>query len=59
MCKCTPNIRTPYCGRGECVWPRDLQQGTRIAEDIAIATALPDFSALDEDVFPSCDAENP
>lgn len=20
MCKCTPSIRTPFCGRGECVW---------------------------------------
>lgn len=21
MCKCTPNIRTPFCGRGDCVSP--------------------------------------
>jgi hypothetical protein len=21
MCKCNPNIRTPYCGKCECVWP--------------------------------------
>jgi len=21
MCKCNPTIRTPYCGRGDCVWP--------------------------------------
>ncbi len=20
MCKCTPMIRTPYCGKGDCVW---------------------------------------
>lgn len=23
MCKCTPSIRTPYCGKGDCVWPED------------------------------------
>ena len=22
MCKCTPNLRTPFCGKGDCVWPR-------------------------------------
>lgn len=21
MCKCNPAIKTPYCGRGNCVWP--------------------------------------
>lgn len=21
MCKCTPGIRTPFCGIGECQWP--------------------------------------
>lgn len=21
MCKCTPNIRTPFCGKGDCEWP--------------------------------------
>lgn len=21
MCKCTPNIRTPFCGKGDCVAP--------------------------------------
>lgn len=23
MCKCTPNLRTPFCGKGDCVWPRE------------------------------------
>lgn len=22
MCKCTPNIRTPFCGKGDCVPPK-------------------------------------
>lgn len=21
MCKCTPSIRTPFCGKGDCQWP--------------------------------------
>ena len=21
MCQCTPEIRTPYCGKGNCQWP--------------------------------------
>jgi hypothetical protein len=21
MCKCTPTMRTPFCGKGDCVWP--------------------------------------
>jgi len=21
MCKCTPGIKTPYCGKGDCRWP--------------------------------------
>jgi hypothetical protein len=21
MCKCIPNMRTPYCGVGDCQWP--------------------------------------
>lgn len=21
MCRCTPEIRTPFCGKGDCVWP--------------------------------------
>ncbi|MHB8916548.1 MAG: hypothetical protein ACYC4H_00860 [Desulfocucumaceae bacterium] len=22
VCKCTPNIRTPFCGRPGCEWPK-------------------------------------
>lgn len=28
MCKCTPEIKTPFCGKGDCQWPE--------AEDIAV-----------------------
>lgn len=26
MCKCTPNIRTPFCGKGDCVWPHEKKE---------------------------------
>lgn len=29
MCQCTPNIRTPFCGRGTCVWPDAKPEGAR------------------------------
>ena len=22
MCKCTPEIKTPFCGKGDCQWPK-------------------------------------
>lgn len=31
MCQCTPGIRTPYCGRGTCVWPHAKPAGAREA----------------------------
>ena len=32
MCKCTPEIRTPFCGRGDCVWPGTHKEGERKTE---------------------------
>ena len=29
MCKCTPSIRTPYCGKKGCEWPNSKPEGTR------------------------------
>ncbi len=26
MCVCTPNIRTPYCGKPGCEWPKPEQE---------------------------------
>jgi hypothetical protein len=26
MCKCTPEIRTPFCGKPGCEWPREERQ---------------------------------
>jgi hypothetical protein len=26
MCRCTPAIKTPFCGRGDCQWPRDANR---------------------------------
>lgn len=34
MCKCTPNIRTPFCGKIGCEWPKieKLEHEDRIFE---------------------------
>jgi hypothetical protein len=32
MCACTPNIRTPYCGRGNCI-PYPKPEGARVSPD--------------------------
>jgi len=29
MCKCTPSIRTPYCGKLGCEWPNSKPEGAR------------------------------
>lgn len=29
MCRCTPNIRTPWCGKGDCVPPDTRREGAR------------------------------
>lgn len=40
MCQCTPSIRTPYCGKGDCKWPERIVMPTTIAEAEA---QYPDF----------------
>lgn len=25
MCQCTPSIRTPFCGKGDCKWPKESE----------------------------------
>lgn len=32
MCKCTPNIRTPFCGKLGCEWPNAKPEGARRAD---------------------------
>lgn len=29
MCKCTPGVRTPYCGKVGCEWPEQKPEGAR------------------------------
>ena len=33
MCKCTPEIRTPFCGRGDCQQPGKKPEGARNNQD--------------------------
>ena len=41
MCKCTPEIRTPFCGRGDCLPPgyANLGEWLGISSDEAEAAA--------------------
>jgi hypothetical protein len=32
MCKCTPEIRAPFCGKGDCVCPGSKKEGARMSE---------------------------
>lgn len=34
MCRCTPNIRTPFCGKPGCTWPKP--EGVRPLEGIPL-----------------------
>jgi hypothetical protein len=33
MCKCTPNMRTPFCGKPGCEWPQDKAKVAGTAPD--------------------------
>jgi hypothetical protein len=30
MCQCTPEIKTPFCGRGDCQWPEQPKKKKKI-----------------------------
>jgi hypothetical protein len=48
MCKCTPNIRTPFCGEGDCKWPKDLpKEGQRQQEPQPSQGTPPDSKFLE------------
>jgi len=44
MCKCTPSIRTPFCGKLGCEWPKKKPDKILSPDDQAIRT----FSILKE-----------
>lgn len=37
MCKCTPNIRTPFCGKPGCEWPEQRSSKEWLPFDEAVA----------------------
>lgn len=45
MCKCTPTIRTPFCGRGDCQWPEQKPEGARIAQVDRISNLIGEWDA--------------
>lgn len=40
MCKCTPNIRTPYCGKLGCQWPKPVKPGAPIPREFICPDCL-------------------
>jgi hypothetical protein len=42
MCRCTPNIRTPFCGKPGCEWPpQAIDPDTKIAMVLADSGPVP------------------
>lgn len=40
MCKCRPEVRTPFCGKGDCKWPdQKHQEGQRAPEGLLVKTS--------------------
>lgn len=33
MCQCTPNIRTPFCGKGDCQWPTQVERNNETLKE--------------------------
>ena len=40
MCKCTPNIRTPYCGKPGCESPHPTRIGPQTTEMYDVSDAV-------------------
>lgn len=56
MCKCTPSMRTPFCGRPGCEWPGTKPAGARrsdvnrfVAAETAIREAMLAVEAMPPD----------
>jgi len=53
MCQCTPEIRTPYCGKGDCVWPGSKPENARESTDTIENAVKELLAALDHALFVS------
>lgn len=60
MCKCTPEIKTPFCGQGDCQWPpvvKDRAWLLNFVEEKAklmidtVKKKNADYSGIDQDPF--------
>lgn len=47
MCRCTPNMKTPFCGKGDCKWPEPAHSHSELKRLAVIAPIRP---ARPEDV---------
>lgn len=55
MCKCRPEIRTPFCGKENCVWPVQATEPTPINSASVIHAAMASMEAH----MPEQKPENP
>lgn len=46
MCKCTPEIRTPFCGKPGCQWPAQVRYYGFTAENEPLIKFSDDVEAL-------------
>jgi len=63
MCKCTPNLRTPYCGKPGCEWPdkKKLSPIMRffkyqhLPKDLAeVSSAICNIAKIYDNFLPDC-----
>ncbi len=45
MCQCTPEIRTPWCGKPGCEMPKQESPGERIAKQYSVGGTLNESTA--------------
>ena len=48
MCKCNPSIKTPYCGKGDCIWPGSKPEGSREDSKDSITISIKEYERLIE-----------
>lgn len=57
MCKCTPEIKTPFCGKGDCVWP-ETNMKTLISFEL-VRIGKRSYFIIDKEKFEMVDSSDP
>jgi len=43
MCKCNPQIKSPFCGKGDCIWPKQKTEVATLGGWMVIFTMAHSF----------------